>query len=116
MEQVSWATGTHVKYAGKTRFVPIHKHGAVPKRGVDLVIAWAGTAAIKDFQGTTVGGVGGALRGWPGITRKGHRKVFRVQAAGVTLNADQWISGLQYPGWDGPTYTAGQVLLHEIGH
>jgi hypothetical protein len=116
MEQVAWATGLKIKYAGTTKFVPFRKRRATPRRGIDLVIAWAGSAAIKAFRGTTVGGLGGPLLGRSGIARKGHRKVWRIQASGVTLNTDQWASGIQYPAWDGPSFTVGQVLLHEIGH
>ncbi|MDF1603236.1 matrixin family metalloprotease [Nocardioides sp. YIM 152315] len=116
MDQVAWATGLKVRYAGTTNFVPFRKKRGKPKRGIDLVIAWAPSTAIKEFQGTTVGGLGGPLLGRSGIARKGHKKVWRIQSSGVTLNTDQWVNGTQYQGWDGPTFTAGQVLLHEIGH
>ncbi|MBB3045196.1 matrixin family metalloprotease [Nocardioides soli] len=116
MEQVAWATGIKVKYAGTTKVVPFRHKRTKLRKGVDLVIAWAREDRIKQFRGTTVGGLGGPLWGRAAIARKGHRKVWLTQSAGVTLNTDQWSNGTQYPAWDGPAFTVGQVLLHEIGH
>ncbi|MFC7495223.1 MULTISPECIES: matrixin family metalloprotease [unclassified Nocardioides] len=115
MEQAAWASGMKVRYAGTTNFVPFAKRRAKPRRGIDLVIAWAGSDQIKRFQGNT-GGIGGPLTGRSGIARKGHNKVWRITSSGVTMNTDQWVNGTQYAGWDGPIFTVGMVLLHEIGH
>jgi hypothetical protein len=114
MEQVAWATGTKVKYKGTTKVVPWKKKRTKLPRGTDLVIAWAGADEVKAFDGP-VGGVGGPLRGWTGRTATG-QNVWKTTTAGVTINSDDWFDGAQYPAWDGPSFTTGGTLLHEIAH